>query len=295
MTTVANAIDRVLRMVQGQNRPVLDVLNGAINDTVGTLSLQFGDRGPGAGGYLEINSELFYAIADDDTEIEVLRGRDGSTAASHADGDIVTIEPRFSRIDTLEALKADVLSMPNTVFGIADEDVALTTTETYAPLVTTTDVIGLLQCLVVPDSTAGYKKSLKLDLELVRDNDNDLGGAVGLGVRIARNKFMTEAQTVNVVFSHRFTTTTFAEATDLETTVGLSAQLVEAVLYGAAGRLFAGREAARSDTDTMVQPRRAEEVPPGVMSSISDTFLRRRAELLAAEASRLRNLYGWRE
>jgi hypothetical protein len=282
-------------MVQGQNRPVLDVLDGAIDDTVETLTLKFGDRGPGAGGYLEINSELFYVVSDDDTEIETLRARDGSTAASHADGDIVTVDPRFSRIDVLDAMKGDILAMPNTVFGIADEDVALTTTETYAPLVATQDVIGLLQCLVVPDSTAGYKVSKKIDLDLVRDPDDDLGGGAALGVRIARNMFVTEAQTVNVTYSHRFTTTTFGEATDLQSTVGLSDQLVEAAIFGAAGRVFAGREAARSDTDTMVQPRRAEEVPPGVMTSISDTFMRRRAELLAAESTRLRNLYGWRE
>lgn len=296
MTTIDQAIRRVRRRVRGSQREIFDQLGTTINTSETEITFEFGDRGPGAGGYFEINGELFYCVTQDDTEIVAIRAMDGSTAAGHTAGDLISIDPNPSWHEVSDALLTATRNLKTAaVYRTSDEDLAFDTNQSYQPG-TLTDVLGILgRGRVVPSGDIA-KQALELDLDWVVDYDNDLGGSAGYGFRIPRNQIMSESVTVNVTVARKFDVSTWASATDLVTIVGLTETLVDAIIYQAAAEILRAQEAMRARTDAHSASRSSDEVQATQLLTLAREYDSEAQSKIAEEAQRLyREHGGWRE
>jgi len=138
------------------------------------------------------------------------------------------------------------------------------------------------------DPASSYDTLRRVSIKLIRDLDIV---SSGYALQVATKPgFFSADTTVRVTYSHRFDTTTFTSSTDLESTVGLSTEMVRAIEYGAAYRAILSRTVARAETDVQPASRRAEEVPASFIGQVADNFRRTRAGLINSEISRLRRL-----
>lgn len=114
--TVGNVIDRVFRdwLYPADDQPSRAVLNGAITDSATSLSyldsflIVEEEFLLAPGQLIEIGSELVI-VGDSDgsgnTISDLRRGANGTTAAAHADGTLITISPMYSRQGAFDVLR----------------------------------------------------------------------------------------------------------------------------------------------------------------------------------------------
>jgi len=285
MTTVDTAVGRSLRHLHGQARPVYDVLATTLDASTTAVVLTHNFASIGPGDYIEVEYEQMLVLAKSVSTLTVLRGVD-STAAAHTAGALIAMKPRYGRQELLDLLHDEIISLPTSIFGLTTQDVTFGTTASYIELSTTKDVIDVVQAWRDPASS--YDTLRRVPIKLVRDLDLV---ASGYALQVATKPgFFSDATTVRVTFSHRFDTSTFTSATDLETTVGISEEIVKAIEFGAAYRAILSRTVARSETDAQPASRLAKDVPASFIGQVAESFRRARAQLVRTEISRLRRL-----
>lgn len=282
MSTVAQEIQAVRRVLLGAYRPVFNTLSGAINSSVTTLTLGQTVRGVGPGTYLGIDDEIVYVWSLAGQVATVQREMLGTTGAAHSDGALIEVDPRFPTPLIREEMKAEIASWPRAIFTIDTDDLSFGAGDTMIAFAPT----GLIDVLRVnrqpvdttddryPDVGFDYKRSL---------------GRLFIDSTGSANQSFT----ITVTYSKKFTTSTFTDATDLQATVGLTEPLEDALKYGACWRLLVGREVKRTFNEAQGDPRLSEEVPPGHANSVADAFLKIRNQRLTDEARRLAGEYPW--
>lgn len=290
MTTVEAASWKALNHLSGQFDQQFDVLNGSINDSVTTLELTHDIWSLAPGDWIEIDTEPMQVLSKDGLQVTVLRGAQGQTAASHSDLAVINIKPWFMRHKIVSFLKDEILSLPRAVYAENTVDVAFTTNSPYVELDVTSGSPPLTVLAAYRDpSTSGYDPFKTVPLKLIPNDQVSSGWAVQTS---PTPLYFSKATTVRVTYAYEFDTSTFADATDLETTVGLSSQLVAAIEFGAASRAMMGLASARTQLDTQGTARDSEEVPGGLAQQQANNLQRTRNTLIAAETSRLRQKYG---
>lgn len=102
-TTLANYILRVRRLLEDE--PGIDALQSAITTTTATtMSVADGTRFAKT-ARVEIDNELMQVTADPSVNtITIGRGISGTTAATHSSGAEIRINPRFPRVNMIDAL-----------------------------------------------------------------------------------------------------------------------------------------------------------------------------------------------
>lgn len=283
MGTVADEVQAVRRVLFGAHRPVLNTLNGAVVTADTTLVMGQQIRGLGAGAYVGVDDEIVYVWSISNQNLTVQRAMLGTTAASHADGSLVEVDPRFPTMLIKDEMRAEIDSWPRSIFRVDTDDLSFGAGDTSIAFAPT----GLYDVLRVN----------RQPIDATDDRYPDLGFDYkrGLGkLFIDSTGSSNSSFTVTVTYSKGFTTSTFADSTDLLTDVGLTETLVDALKYGTAWRLLLGREVKRTFTESQGEPRNAAEVPPGHSTSVADAFQKLRDRRLAEEARRLAGQYPWR-
>src|SRR5690606_30183512 len=74
--------------------------------------------GFGVGSRLQIDDELVHVLAIASSTATVLRGVDGSTAASHASGAVVYPAPRWTNIAVHQAMQDEIRSWQTVLFKV---------------------------------------------------------------------------------------------------------------------------------------------------------------------------------
>lgn len=290
MTTTADLINETKRYLYSQHREPLNKLSGSHNNSQTTITFA---NDPGnnlnPGAYLSCELEIMYVWSVTGLSATVQRGMLGSTAASHADGTLVTINARFPDFTIFEALNADLddLSAPSSGLYAVQE-----TTLQYNPAVQGYDLTGatnVINILRVRHDTPGPWKSwpeihrwqLKYQ-QPVGDFPSTMTlvlyepGWPGLDIRV----------TYSQVFGHLTSLTDDALAI-----TGMTNTMDDIPPLGAAARLSGVREVARNFTEAQSDPRRATEVPPNAQLAGATQLLRLRQSRITAEAQRLNNQY----
>lgn len=293
MTTCASLISETKRYLLPTAREPLNTLNGAVNSSVTTLTFTNAiDSQISAGDYLSIDLEVVYvwSIVGASRTATVQRAMQGSTAASHTDLSLVSINPRFPDFSILQALNADLddLSSPeNGLFQVA------TIEFTYQPQIVGYDLTainsGWINILSVRYDTPGpYKDWPELRHYQVKKNQDTADFASGTAIML--NDQAYPGRDVRVTYSYPFTH--FATTDDDITTVaGLSATMADIPPLGAAARLASVRETQRNQYEAQGDPRRATEVPPNAQLAGATSLARTRSARIKAEAARLSNNY----
>lgn len=270
---------------------MIDALDGALTDTSDEVALLYDYAdGLAPGQWVEVNNEPMLILEKNEAVLKVLRGTTSYTPQVHAGGSLVRLAPRTFRYEIIDDLKAEVLTLGNNIYGYTDVTVTFPETRTWADLPTSgEDVIGLVAAYAPGSSEHEAIKKSPMTLvpgSAIEGASGDWCVQHGLNASL----WYTNGRDVQVWYAFRPDTSAFDYDTDLETDVGLSAEVVEAVIYGAAYREMMRREAARANISDMSQGR-IEEMPPQHNAQVAEMFRRTRSQLLAAESYRLQNKF----
>jgi hypothetical protein len=240
------------------------------------------------GQVFEIDSELFYIwAADTGTKtLEVQRGYNGTTAAAHTAGAIVTVNPRFPRAQCLEALNDEIsdLSSPmHGLFQIKTLNLDYNGSDVMLNLTGVTSIIDLIQ-VSVRYMTDDYPIARKV--RLVRDLPTD-DFASGFAVRFDQGVFPGR---LRIVYKAAYGTAA-TESVDVNTTGGLQESCTDILALGTQIRLMSPREIKRNFTESQGDTRRADEVTVGAVGNSITNLQRLRRDRIQAEAARLARSY----
>jgi hypothetical protein len=128
-TTIGNLVDRVFREYLEPNDDIQSFTNlrlAVADTTTTTISYEADyltteeEDAMGAGSFIEINQELMLVVSLNtaDETLTVVRGARGTTAATHAQGDIIKINPPFIRLNVFNAVKDQIENLYPTLYAV---------------------------------------------------------------------------------------------------------------------------------------------------------------------------------
>lgn len=288
MSTGTAVINRTLRQLLSGTVEQRNKLSVALNATATSVVTTYDLDGLRAGSVFEIDSELFYvweANAGTKT-LTVERGFNGTTAATHSAGAVVTVNPRFPRAQVFEAVNdelADLSSPMHGLFQVKYFDLDYNGSDEIINLPPVADIIDLLGVHVrVKGDEYEWVRKVRLIRDLPTD---DFSSGFGLrflnGVRQGR---------LRVVYKAPFTVLT-SEGQSLTNIAGLPASCEDIVNMGVQIRMMAPREIKRNFTESQGDTRRADEVPAGAVAGSVAALVRLRRDRITAEAAKLARQY----
>ena len=288
MTTAATVINKTLRQLLSGTVEARNKLASTITDSGTSVVCTYAVEGLRAGQVFEIDSELFYIwAANVSTQtLTVQRGFNGTTAAAHTSGALLTVAPRFPRAQVLEAINDEVLDLSSPVNGLFQVKTFNQTyngTDRMVNLTSATDVIDVLN-VSVRYLTDDYPVARKV--KLVRDLPTD-DFASSFALKFDQAVYPGR---LRVVYKAPYTSVT-TEATNLNTGCGIQESVEDIVVIGTQLRLMAPREIKRNFMESQGDTRRAEEVTSGAISNSVTVLRQLRRDRIIAEAARLMRAY----
>lgn len=292
MTTTQGWIDEVKRHLLGGAVENLNRLDGAITNVASTLVYEFPAQGgisPGA--IIEIDLELIYVWSVDTVTLTatVQRGVNGTTAAAHSDGALITVAPKFPQYSILTALNQelwDLCSPVNGLYRIATETLT-TASGTMGYNFDVEDFLDVYEVHYEADAAMKFWKRVD-NWRLIHQADttdfasgralivSDWVGESGGSLHVTLKRAFDQLATV---------------ADDVETVTGMPGSMHDIPPLGAMVRLTATRGIKRVFDEAQGEPRRAGEVSEQGMIQNSSAILSLRRARIGAESARLRTLY----
>jgi hypothetical protein len=230
-------------------------------------------------------------VSNTTVTLTVIRGWNGTTAASHTSSTVVYVEPRFPRQAILDEAISELRALPQTIF--TTETVVLTFSSN-TNRVDLTGATGTVYRVIHADranfegqSYPGFKPTLRI----IRNADPTAFPS-GYAVAIDEGLSYGQVATVRVVYAKSLATTTLTSSTDLQATVGLPITAEDIIAFGAASRLLYDKEALRLDFTRQGQSRAAEEIPPEVQGRQAQRWRLEADRRISEEAMRLIGIWG---
>lgn len=263
-------------------------LQSLINSSATSLTLKFDVQGIIEGTILGIDLEELYVLSKAGTVVNVLRGYNGSVAATHQADAIVRCGAKFTDFrltgyvnDTLDDLSGDGL------FRIKSVDFEYNPAQS-AYNINASDMIDIWRVRYgIPGPSMHWPDIPKCYWKLDQAADTtdfpngkslliQKGGFSGHKIRVS----------YKAPFTYLVNTTD-----DVEVTSGLHREAHKLLHYGAAIDALGGREVKRTFLERQPEPRRQEEVPVGAAQQAMRPFLQFYAQTLRRERRRLRRRY----
>jgi len=259
MTTVAALVEITRnRYINAGHREERNRLAAGITDSDESLTIEFDAGGLARGSRLSVGLEDMYVWSVQGSTVNVDRGQFGTTPAAHDQGDIVHVNARPSTADVVAAFNETITTLTNRgLFRVRHVDITgQPTTPAYD--LPTTGYIAPIDVRWKDD--AGDEDWPILRSWSVADSVATSGFASGRALRVM--DVVRSGATIR--FRYRAELSAALDALDdvVEDVTGLPAYATHLLPLGAALRLVAGREVARSRDDRQGDTRRAEEVPP---------------------------------
>jgi len=247
---------------------------------------------PGAveGATFEIGTELFYVYSVSGAgQATCRRGFRGSTIATHANGDEVTVNPKFPAYMIFNALNDDLLDLAspqNGLYQVKTKELTFNSSQDGYDLTSVTD--DILDIYQVTWSETGPEASEPVIPRFtLRRNRNTTDFPSGFALVLHDDA--ESGRTFLVEYKTPFTA--LASATAALSTVGIHTSAYDVPVLGAAMRLMASRPIRREFLDEQGFSRRAEEVPSGGPSASMRDLRALRTARVEAEAARLDSYY----
>lgn len=290
MTTVADLIEQTKRHLYGGGRVAMNLLSSSITTTDSTVSVTR-SQNVGDGSLISIENEIMlaYDIDGPGKSMTVLRGQLGTTAASHASATVIEVNPRFPRAFIIDALKDEVRSWKK-IYKVASASFTVTANSYVVDLTSTyASAHGVIDVQYSPQfagqgswKSAGF--TALSGMKLVRSADSD-DISSGFGLHVPGG--FPYSGEIRVLFAMPFTTTSWTEATDVNSTVGLDASMEDIAPLGAAARLIAPRDIRRLDMSAQGEPDRPDGVQPGQALSVAANLRKLADDRIGQEAQEL--------
>lgn len=269
-------------------RQELNRLNGAVDASTTSFTVTTALGGVQQGAVLAVDLELVYVWSVTGLVATVARGYLGSTAATHANGAIVEVNPRFSDYRIFRAINDELASYSSPAHGlfrIRTVDLTYSAARSGYDLTSVTDLIDILS-IDAKGSRAGDRARLR-SWRLIRDTDT-ADFASGLALYLYDGP--SPGKTIEVAYKAPFVALA-ALADDVQAVSFLPATANDIPPLGAAARLLAGRESRRAQSDSQPESRQAADVPPGANTGAARALLDVRNRRLREESVRLHAYY----
>jgi hypothetical protein len=294
VSTLDAVIDTALNdyLLTGQREP-RNVLASAPDADDTTVTLTYEVKGAQGGARLSVDYEDTYVVSSDPgpKTATIIRGQFGTTAASHAIGATVWVNPKWSRAQVLRAVNAELDALSGQgLFQMAAIDLTFNAPAAGYDLtgLSPDDVIDIYEVRAdAPGPTKGWRPITSY--RLIRDaSAGDFPSGLGLVLFEAGSP----GHTVRVTYKKRFSQVTSADAaTDLATSAGIDREAHDLLAIGAAIRLVSGSEVRRSQLNAQPDTRRSEDVPPGAVTQSVTSLVKQWERRLREEKSRLARRY----
>lgn len=263
MTTLEDLRQRVLSQILGFTRDQQQVSELAApmvpSDTTFTLDANTAQNI--SRGLVEIGDEMILVRSlDFSTNVVTVlggvngRGRSGTTAASHATADLVTMSPVVPRIRMTEAINQTILAMYPTIpiFGVTEISKLAPVFE-YAMPADTEDIWYIVSDTVGPTQVHYPSPRWRFN-PMAPTSDFATGKSIQL------LDYVTPGRAIRIVYIKAPTVLT--NPTDIfDAVTGFDDRMVEAVVWGASARLLPTYEAGRLQQLSVEGSERANLVP----------------------------------
>lgn len=294
MTTVAQAVQEAKALLYSTARVEQNRLTAALDASVTLVTFTYPLRGIVPGAKFTIDEEMFYVWSTSDSggTAVVERGFLGTTAASHAAGTIIDVDPPFPVHTIKDQLRKEIISWPTDVFAVGA--VELEASNAYMSQGIDTGIEGdwwhILDIRHAPNASRGYVNNTWSQISQYEVQRNAPVASFASGSAIIFNQQIPSG-IVSVIYSKPFDTSTWSDATDLESDVGLLPSMLDIPVLGVCWRLAAFREVKRTFDEAQGESRHADEVPAGTASRAGEYFRAIRNRRIGEEAARLVALY----
>lgn len=288
MSTGTAVIDKTLRQILSGVIEQRNKLSATINATATTVVLSYDLDGIRAGQVFEIDSELFYvweAVSGTKT-VTVQRGWNGTTAAAHTAGAVVTVNPRFPRAQIFDALNDELKDLSSPMHGLFQIKTFDFDYNGTADIINLPPVLSIIDLVGVHIRVTGDNYEWVRKVRLLRDLPTD-DFSSGYGLKFENR---IRSGRLRIVYKAPFTPLT-NETQHLVNYAGLPSTCEDIINLGVQIRLMAPREIKRNFTESQGDTRRSEEVSAGAVSNSVNNLIRMRRERIQAEATRLMRQY----
>lgn len=288
MSTLAQLVNRTQRQLLSGTVEERNKLSGSLTATATSVVFQYELNGIRAGSIIQVDSELMYVweVNTGTKTATVERAFNGTIAAAHLTSAYVIVNPRFPRHQIIEAINdelSDLSSPMNGLFRVKSIDINYNGSDRMINFPVIEDVIDLTEVRIRYLST-DYLKVPKVALTRNLPT-SDFGSGIALTINqqvrsgILRVSYKTGfGRLVN-------------ESDDVQAIAGFPLSAEDLLVIGAQIRLVSPREIKRNFTESQGEPRRAEEVTAGSVSSSINNLLRMRRDRITAEAAKLNRQY----
>lgn len=292
VTTTDSLITEVEDHLLGGDRDELNELGSGIADSDTTLTLAMDLSGVTEGSYLGLDLEVLYVKSVDSTAkvATVRRGMLGSTAAAHAQGALVYVNPLFSKWQIFKNLNIEISSLSGADNGLYAETaftlVSSPVQKTYDIPLANNDIRKLLEIRYDAVGAERYWPVVPLrHCQVIRDVTTDTNNVSGLAIRIEES-FMPGRSLV-VRYAGDFSPLSSTLSDNAAVTTKLGPTMLDIPALGAAARLMGVREAKRTFVERSVDTRRSAEVPAGSSARAAGVLLQLLSGRITSEAARL--------
>jgi hypothetical protein len=287
-------IDRTLQRMKARNRVQVDTLTTTLDNSETGVALDIDHLSAQAhGSIIEIGTEQMFVMSYSAPTYTVVRGWNGSTAAAHTSGDLVYVNPRFPRSMVVQALEEEINSWPNDVGKITSTELAFSATATAVDsgLGASVDLRRFLGLKTEPENA--YDQWRNLDFGHIRDADaSDFTS--GYGIQPAAPLGIATTCHLQALVGYDLTLIA-TESTNLNTTVGVTGHMEEALMYGVMMRMMSGEEINRTDERHAQQEQRNERVPPTYLTQTMAIYSELRDRAIVEEVRRINAEYPYRK
>lgn len=282
MTTTQDLIHAARRWLQSSGRPEYNRLTAAETSTDTTVALDFALGSVSPGAVLGVDLEELYVWSVSAPNATVARGWNGSTAASHALGAIVEVNPLFSNWRIFNELNAELNSLSPQLYQVKTVTVAATISSSYNVAADAVDILSVQYNDYVGDDWPHLSRWAFLS------GQDTAVFASGKALRLY--EMPAPGRTIRIVYAAPLGTLSTLTDT-VETTTGIPSTAVDIPAIGAAARLLSARESRRSQLDAQPEPRQAQDVPPGTARSAAAQLFALRDRRIKEETAKLSRLY----
>jgi len=292
---VGDIVDRCLNTwLLGTYSAQFNALSVAATAIDTELSCQLPPGEVGFGSFIALEDELCYVAERDATNnrFVVVRGVRGTTAAPHAIGTPVEVNPRFPRFMVRTAMVEEIDGWGEKLYQ------PKTFSSSLASSAGTIDIPGTVDGLNVRGVIRVRRAGLSfVDDRFRRTNGYDVQGDFeGAGGTIMLADTIADITTFNVTVACDFDTERidlFGDEADLLSDVGLTKGMCEILELGAAYRLLVGRGSVRLFPEAQGQSRVAQEVGSQDIPAFARSLLALRERAEKGEVERLYARYGF--
>jgi len=263
-------------------------LTGSLDTAATSLTFDFDLSGIRAGAVIHLGLESMYVwevVSTTSHIVTVQRGFGGTTAATHAAGDLVEVNPRFSNFTILQALNDELRSL--TGLGLYQVGIASFTFDgTARTYDLSSDLIEVLEVRYDSSGTTN-RWPVITDFEVLRDMDTTKFAS---GIAIRLDGRVESQRTVRVRYRKPYGLLS-SLSDDAATVTGMHPEALDIPPLGAAAMIAQSREVRRTDTFAQGDTRRSNEVPAGMPQASARGLLQRRSLRVGEEQARLYQRY----